>query len=76
VIAALYGGDREAREVLRARFTAAGTGADFDAYLGQARQRLARPVDDFTLPDYDGATHRFSNLRNGEVALLAFWFPT
>jgi hypothetical protein len=32
-------------------------------------------VDDFTLPDYDGTQHSLSG-GNGNVMLLAFWFPT
>jgi hypothetical protein len=76
-IAALYGGDEPARDALRARFAATQGSADgFDAWLGEARVRMARPVEDFTLPDYAGTAHTFSRLRNGEVTLLSFWFPT
>jgi len=76
VVEALYGGDPAARKALLDCHTAAAGETDFDAYLGQARRRMARPIDDFTLPDYGSVTHRFSDLHNGEVALLAFWFPT
>jgi hypothetical protein len=44
-------------------------------YLWSERQRIARTVDDFTLPDYDGTQHSLSG-GNGNVMLLAFWFPT
>ena len=37
---------------------------------------MARVADDFTLPDYGGTPHAFAQLRNGEVTLLSFWFPT
>ncbi len=47
----------------------------FEEYLWSERQRIARTVDDFTLPDYDGTPHALSD-RNGNVMLLAFWFPT
>jgi tetratricopeptide (TPR) repeat protein len=76
-IAALYGGDAPARDALRARFaTMHGSADDFDAWLGEARRRMARPVEEFTLADYGGTAHTFSQLRNGEVTLLSFWFPT
>ena len=47
----------------------------FEDYLWSERQRIARTVDDFTLPDYDGTQHSLSD-GNGNVMLLAFWFPT
>jgi hypothetical protein len=47
----------------------------FEEYLWSERQRMARTIDDFTLPDYDGQPHSLSD-RNGKVMLLAFWFPT
>jgi tetratricopeptide (TPR) repeat protein len=76
-VAALYGGDAAARDALRARFAATrGTEDGFEAWLGEARRRLARPVEDFTLTDYEGTPRTFSQLRNGEVTLLTFWFPT
>ncbi len=76
-VAALYGGDKPALESLRAEFVAAaGSDANFDVFLAGTRQRLARPVDDFTLLDYAGKPQTFSKLRNGEVTLLSFWFPT
>jgi len=77
VVEALYGDDAAARDTLRSGFTGArGSDEGFDAYLDEARMRLARVVDDFTLPDYEGRPRSFSQLRNGEVTLLSFWFPT
>jgi hypothetical protein len=76
-VAALYGGDRDARTELRQGFPAGPAGdRAFDTYLEGERVKLARPVADFTLPDYAGMPQTFSKLRNGEVALLSFWFPT
>ena len=76
-VEALYGGDDAALDALRKSFTLArGSDAGFDAYLGEARLLMARVADDFTLPDYEGTPQTFSKLRNGEVALLSFWFPT
>ena len=76
-VEALYGGDAAALDALRKTFTLArGSDAGFDAYLEETRQRMARVADDFTLPDYEGTPHTFAQLRNGEVTLLSFWFPT
>ena len=47
----------------------------FEEFLWSERQRIARAVDDFTLPDYDGTPYTLSD-GNGDVTLLAFWFPT
>ncbi len=76
-VAALYGGDKPATAALRERFPAGAAGdGGFDAYLASTRTRLARPIDDFTLSDYAAKPYTFSKLRNGEVTLLSFWFPT
>jgi hypothetical protein len=77
VVAALYGRDQAAEATLRERFPGGAAGdTAFAAYLDDARLRMARVADDFTLPDYQGTPQTFSRLRNGEVTLLAFWFPT
>lgn len=74
---ALFGRDPEAVEALRQAYIAkGGSDLDFEAFLDTERERLARPAADFTLADYDGTPHSFAALRNGEVALLTFWFPT
>jgi hypothetical protein len=76
-VASLYGGDKPANAALRERFPAGAAGdGEFDAWVAAQRLKLARTVDDFTLPDYAGTPHTFSKLRNGEVTLLSFWFPT
>lgn len=72
----LYGGEKEAREVIGEAWTAQGGKGDLQAYLDELRIRKAVPAPDFTLADYDGKPHTFSALRNGEVTLLSFWFPT
>jgi hypothetical protein len=47
----------------------------FDAFAAQMHRSIAKPAADFGLADYEGAAHRFSDLK-GDVTLLAFWFPT
>jgi len=47
----------------------------FEDYLWSARQDLARIVDDFELPGYQGTLKRLSDSK-GKVVFLAFWFPT
>ena len=73
---AVLGGDPVALADLRRAWAGrAGSAKGFDAYLWQARRRLAHKVDDFRLADYSGAEHALSEDR-GKVILLAFWFPT
>ena len=61
----------------RAAFIATrGSETGYDEFLAAERVSMARTVDDFELPDYAGAMHRFSDLSKGKVTLLAFWFPT
>ncbi len=48
----------------------------FDEFLWATRNELATQVDDFELLDYEGNAVRLSNLSEGNVTLLAFWFPT
>jgi len=74
---ALFGNDEEALATMRAAYRATRGGeVGCDDYLWETRLSLARPAADFTLPDYAGKATTFSTLRNGEIALLAFWFPT
>lgn len=47
----------------------------FDAYADNLHVRIAPTIDDFQLPDYEGAYHRFSDLQ-ADVTLLVLWFPT
>jgi hypothetical protein len=74
---AVMSSDGDAMEALRLAFAAVNPErAAFDDFLWSERQRLAKPIDDFTLADYAGTPHDFSALSDGKVTLLAFWFPT
>ena len=74
---AVFGDRDQAMPVFRQAWAAVNGSEDgLNEQVWQARQRLARPIDDFTLPDYDGRQHSLSDLRRGKVLLLAFWFPT
>lgn len=73
---ALIMGNEEALEGLKKAYVGKNGGeGEFDEYIQQLHGKIARDVDDFELPDYDGESHRFSDLR-GKVTLLTFWFPT
>jgi tetratricopeptide (TPR) repeat protein len=52
-----------------------GSETGYETYAARLHQDIAKTVDDFNLPDYDGQMRNFAELR-GEVTLLAFWFPT
>ena len=49
--------------------------AGFAEHARRQRERLARTLDDFTLPDYDGRRHDWCDIR-GRATLLSFWYPT
>ena len=53
-----------------------GDDEDFDEFLWSTRNELATSVDDFELVDYDGNPVNVSEVGDGKVMLLAFWFPT
>jgi hypothetical protein len=73
---ALIMGNDEALEGLKKAYVGKNGGeAGFDDYTQKLHRKIAKNVDDFELPDYEGKKHRFSDLR-GEVTLLSFWFPT
>ncbi len=75
--AAVMGSDKDAIKVLETAFaTTSGSRQGFAEFLWSKRQRLAKPIDDFALVDYEGQSHDFSALSDGKVTLLAFWFPT
>jgi hypothetical protein len=75
--AAVMGSDPDAMTALREAYHATDPSrTGFAEFLWTQRQNLAKPIDDFTLADYDGASHDFSALSDGKVTLLAFWFPT
>ena len=74
---AVFGDRDQALPVFRQAWaTVSGSEDGLDEQLWQARERLARPIDDFTLPDYSGRQRSLAELRRGKVLLLAFWFPT
>ncbi len=74
---AVFGDRDQAVPVFRQAWAAVnGSEEGLDEQLRQARQRLARMIDDVTLADYDGRQHSLSDLRRGKVLMLAFWFPT
>jgi hypothetical protein len=73
---ALFGANDTALADLRKAYAGRhGSEAGFDAYQWKERERRARKVDDFKLPDYKGTNHKLSSLE-GKVTYLAFWFPT
>ncbi len=62
---------------LREAFVAKNGNEDgFDEFLWATRAELATTADDFELFDYEGNPVRMSNVADGKVLLLAFWFPT
>ena len=74
---AVFGDAKNAEPLLRRAFTAFNGNSDgFEEFLDTTRAQLARNVDDFTLPDYDGNPVTLSELKGDSVMLLAFWFPT
>jgi len=74
---AIMGSDDEALTALREAYAAEkGNDEGYDEWMWSEREALAKSVDTFTLADYDGNSHDFSTLSDGNVTLLAFWFPT
>ena len=74
---AIMGSDEDAMTALREAYTAErGNDEGFDEWMWSEREALAKSVDTFTLADYDGNSRDFSTLSDGNVTLLAFWFPT
>ncbi|NIO29829.1 MAG: hypothetical protein GTO29_14890 [Candidatus Latescibacteria bacterium] len=52
-----------------------GSESGFEAYAAKLHLSIARTIDDFEMPDYEGNRHRFSDLRS-DVTVLTLWFPT
>ena len=74
---AIMGSDHDAASAVREAYIAAkGNDDGFDEWTWSERIALAKPVDTFTLADYEGNDQDFSALSDGKVTLLAFWFPT
>ena len=74
-IAIMAGDEGALTDLLKAYVGKNGRDTGFEDFSMQQRRKLAKTVDDFTLPDYEGNEHAFSDLR-GEVTILSFWFPT
>lgn len=73
---ALYQGREDALEIVKEAYLhRAGDDGDFESFKLDLRLKLAKTTEDFTLRDYDGAAHKFSQLK-GKVTVLVFWFPT
>lgn len=73
---AVLGDDDEAFDAYRQAYAAVHEDdAGFEEFLWSARQDLAKMVDTFELPDYQGAIHNLGDTR-GKVVFLSFWFPT
>lgn len=73
---AVLGDDDEAFDAFKEAYIAVhADDAGFDDFVWSSRQRLAKMVDTFELPDYQGALHDFGDTR-GKVVFLSFWFPT
>ncbi len=73
---AVMGGNAEALADLRRAWEAASPGeSTFDEYVWKIRNTLARPIEGFTLADYDGREVSLGDF-SGKVIQLAFWFPT
>jgi hypothetical protein len=75
---AAFGSDGSGAEVYlrQAYATKNGDERGFDEFLWATRNKLATPVGNFTLPDYEGNEISLADVSDGKVTLLAFWFPT
>jgi hypothetical protein len=74
--AAVFGGSELAMDTLREiHVRRTGSEEGFDQAVLDTRRRLARTVDDFTLPTYGGEDFQLASTR-GKTLLLNFWFPT
>jgi hypothetical protein len=75
-VEALIMGDEDAMEGLKRAYVGKkGNESEFDKYAKRLHRKIAKPVDGFELPKYDGSRVTYANMR-GDVTLLAFWFPT
>lgn len=73
---AVMGGRENALELLkRAYISVNGSDKGYEDFLWAKRLELARLVENFSLPDYQGRELKFSELQ-GDVTVLTFWFPT
>lgn len=73
---ALFGNSKEARETYKKAYSACHEGEDgFEDHLWDLRQKRATTLEGFSLENYDGETVDYASFQ-GDVVLLAFWFPT
>jgi tetratricopeptide (TPR) repeat protein len=73
---ALIMGDKSALLELKDVYEKAfGTEEGFDNWTRQKHLEIAKTIDNFSLPDYEGKMHDFESL-SGKVTCIAFWFPT
>lgn len=68
-------GDQAAARLKEAYVGIHGDDSGYDTYAAKLHRKVAKTIEDFELPDYDGKRHRLSSLKN-KVTLVAFWFPT
>jgi tetratricopeptide (TPR) repeat protein len=74
---AIFGDRHKAEPVLREAYATVHESEEgFEDFLTFTRSHLARPVDDFTLANYQGESVSLADVRKDKVTLLAFWFPT
>jgi peroxiredoxin len=72
---AIMGENESAREILKAAYLALGGTEDgFGDYCRELRERIAKPLEDFTLLDYSGKPVSLSDMR-GKVVLISIWNP-
>ena len=72
---AIMGENESAREILKAAYLALGGSEDgFGEYCRVLREKIAKPVEDFTLLDYSGKPVSLSDKR-GKVVLISIWNP-
>jgi peroxiredoxin len=69
------GKNESAREILKAAFTAQGGAKDgFGEYCRELRDKIAKPMEDFTLLNYSGKSISLSDMR-GKVVMISIWNP-
>jgi tetratricopeptide (TPR) repeat protein len=74
---AVLWGDREAGAIFQEAYVLKNGGTDGLAdTMETLRLQNAKVYENFTLPTFQGEKQTFSDLQNGKVTLLTFWFPT
>ncbi|HUX07709.1 MAG TPA: hypothetical protein VMX35_10400 [Acidobacteriota bacterium] len=69
-------GDEDSVMLLRGAYVAKnGSKAGFEQFRWDLRLKLAKPIEDFAVTDYQGRKVTFSSFK-GKVVLLNFWYPT